>query len=62
MRNTTERPEAIEHGKVKLVGTDENKIISEVTELIENTSYYNSFLKKANPYGDGTASVKIVNF
>ncbi len=62
MRNTTERPEAVAHGKVKLVGTNQIKIINEVSSLMDNESYYKSFLKKANPYGDGKASEKIVKY
>ena len=61
MRDTTERPEAVEYGKVKLVGVDSIKIVDELTKLIENNSYYQSFTKNANPYGDGTAAKKIIN-
>jgi len=60
MRNTTERPEAISAGTVKLVGTDYNKIISEVADLIENENSYNMMAKAINPYGDGKASKRIV--
>lgn len=62
MRDTTERPEAVEFGKVKLVGTNTNLIINEVSKLLEDKLYYKSFLKNANPYGDGTASEQIINF
>ena len=62
MRDTTERPEAVEFGKVKLVGTNTNLIINEVSKLLEDKLYYQSFLKNANPYGDGTASEQIINF
>ena len=62
MRDTTERPEAVEFGKVKLVGTNTNLIVNEVSKLLEDKLYYKSFLMNANPYGDGTASVQIINF
>ncbi len=62
MRNSTERPEALAYNKVKLVGTNKTKIIFEVSELINNESYYKSFLKEGNPYGDGKAAKKIVKF
>jgi len=62
MRNTTERPEAIEAGTVKLVGTDERKIIKEVELLLKNPSKYHEMSKSKNPYGDGRASKKIVDF
>ena len=62
MRDTTERPEAVAYGKVKLVGTKTENIINEVSDLVENESYYKSFLKNANPYGDGKASQNIINF
>ena len=62
MRDTTERPEAVEFGKVKLVGTNINLIVKEVSKLIDDKSYYNSFLANVNPYGNGTASKKIINF
>ena len=56
MRENTERPEGIEAGTCKLVGTNEGKIISEVSMLVENSEYYNSFSKITNPYGEGNAS------
>lgn len=62
MRDTTERPEAVEFGKVKLVGTNTNLIVNEVSKLLEDKSYYKSFLVNANPYGNGTASEQIINF
>lgn len=62
MRNTTERPEAVKAGTVKLVGTDYNKISEEVTKLILDTNYYNKMSKSINPYGDGLASRRIVNY
>ena len=60
MRETTERPEALEAGTVKLVGTDYNKIISEVSTLLDDKDYYNKMSKAVNPYGDGNASIRIV--
>lgn len=59
MRDTTERPEALIAGTVKLVGTDKNKIISEVSRLLEDRDYYNSMSKAINPYGDGSAAEQI---
>jgi len=61
MRNTTERPEGVKAGGVKLVGTEKNKIINETIKLIENRSIYNKMSKSSNPYGDGKASERIVN-
>lgn len=60
MRNTTERPEALDAGTVKLVGTDKDLIIKEVSQLIDDTSYYNNMSKANNPYGDGKACDRIV--
>ena len=60
MRDTTERPEALEAGTVKLVGTDYNKIVSEVSMLLENKEYYDTMSKAVNPYGDGLACGRIV--
>ena len=62
MRNTTERPEAVEAGTVKLVGTDKEKIIREVSKLIEDKNEYDKMSKAINPYGDGKASQKIIKF
>ena len=59
MRDTTERPEALKAGTVKLVGSDYNKIISEVSSLIEDESAYEKMSRAVNPYGDGKASEKI---
>lgn len=61
MRDTTERPEALEAGTVKLVGTDYDKIVSEVSELLNNAHYYDRMSKAVNPYGDGKACIRIVN-
>ena len=60
MRDTTERPEALQAGTVKLVGTDFNRIINEVSDLIENPLYYKKMSDAVNPYGDGKASERIV--
>ena len=61
MRDTTERPEALEAGTVKLVGTDYEKIVSEVSDLLNNQEYYDTMSKAVNPYGDGLACGRIVN-
>jgi UDP-N-acetylglucosamine 2-epimerase (non-hydrolysing) len=61
MRNNTERQEALSAGTVKLVGTDYEKIINEVSLLLENEMYYETMSKAKNPYGDGMASSRIVN-
>ena len=61
MRDTTERPEALDAGTVKLVGTDYDKIVSEVSMLLENQEYYDTMNKAVNPYGDGLACGRIVN-
>ena len=60
MRDTTERPEALEAGTVKLVGTDYNKIIDEVSALLENDEYYEKMSKAVNPYGDGYSCSRIL--
>lgn len=60
MRDTTERPEALEAGTVKLVGTNYERIVHEVSELIENQEYYDRMSKAVNPYGDGLACRRIV--
>lgn len=61
MRDTTERPEAVEAGTVKLVGTNHLKIITEVSKLLENIEYYDKMSKAINPYGDGKACERIVS-
>ena len=61
MRDTTERPEALEAGTVKLVGTDYNKIVTEVSMLLDDKDAYNAMSKAVNPYGDGFACSRIVN-
>lgn len=62
MRTNTERPEALDAGTVKLVGTEYDKIVNEVSELLENEEYYNKMSKAVNPYGDGLSCERIVNF
>ena len=61
MRDTTERPEALEAGTVKLVGTDYDRIINEVSTLLENKDYYEKMSQAVNPYGDGLACSRIVD-
>ena len=61
MRNTTERPEALEAGTVKLVGTNHDLIVNEVSRLLEDQAYYDKMSKAVNPYGDGLACGRIVN-
>lgn len=60
MRDTTERPEALEAGTVKLVGTDYNKIIDGVSRLLDDSAYYEQMSRAVNPYGDGKACLRIV--
>ncbi|WP_221658060.1 non-hydrolyzing UDP-N-acetylglucosamine 2-epimerase [Bacteroides salyersiae] len=60
MRDTTERPEALSSGTVHLVGTDYNKIVSEVSNLLDNEKEYKKMSKAVNPYGDGKACNRIV--
>lgn len=62
MRDTTERPEAVTAGTVKLVGTDYNKIIEEVSALLDNDVHYKKMSMAINPYGDGQACSRIVTF
>ncbi|MEA4994968.1 MAG: UDP-N-acetylglucosamine 2-epimerase (non-hydrolyzing) [Petrimonas sp.] len=62
MRDTTERPEAVDAGTVKLVGTNYELIVSEVSKLLDDENYYNSMAKANNPYGDGKASDRIIKF
>lgn len=62
MRDTTERPEALDAGTVKLVGTDYDKIVNEVSQLLEDEEVYEKMSKAVNPYGDGMACVRIVEF
>lgn len=60
MRDTTERPEALDAGTVKLVGMDYERIIAEISRLLDDEVWYNQMSKAINPYGDGTASRRIV--
>lgn len=62
MRDTTERPEALESGTVHLVGTDYDKIVNEVSTLLEDADAYEKMSKAVNPYGDGHACERIVDF
>jgi UDP-N-acetylglucosamine 2-epimerase (non-hydrolysing) len=59
MRAVTERPEAVEAGTVKMVGTDTTKIVHQVTELLKDETAYASMSKAHNPYGDGMAAARI---
>lgn len=61
MRDTTERPEALESGTVHLVGTDYDKIVTEVSVLLEDTAAYEKMSKAVNPYGDGNACRRIID-
>lgn len=61
MRDTTERPEAVEAGTVELVGTDKALIIKKVNDLINDKNKYELMSKAHNPYGDGNAAKKVVN-
>ncbi|KUM52467.1 non-hydrolyzing UDP-N-acetylglucosamine 2-epimerase [Rheinheimera sp. EpRS3] len=61
MRDTTERPEAVEAGTVKLVGTDQAKIVAEVSKLLTDKAYYDSMSFAHNPYGDGKACQRIID-
>lgn len=62
MRDTTERPEAVEAGTVKLVGTDYERIVHEISKLLEDRAYYQAMSEAVNPYGDGYACGRIVDF
>ena len=62
MRDTTERPEALDAGTVKLVGTDYDKIVHEVSTLLDDETAYEKMSMAVNPYGDGLACGRIVNF
>lgn len=61
-RETTERPEAVEEGTVLLVGANTEKIIVQTQKLLDNTGYYDNMSQLHNPYGDGKAAARIVNF
>ena len=60
MRDTTERPEALEAGTVRLVGTDYERIMEEVSALLDNLAHYDEMSHAVNPYGDGKACPRIV--
>ena len=62
MRNTTERPEALDAGTVKLVGTDHDLIVNEVSKLLEDQVYYDNMSHAVNPYGDGKACKRISSY
>lgn len=62
MRDTTERPEALSAGTVKLVGTNYTQIVEEVSSLLEDENHYKQMSMAVNPYGDGLACSRIVNF
>ncbi len=62
MRNTTERPEAVDEGTVILVGTDKHKILSEASRLLNDIDFYNQMSGKYNPYGDGKSSYRIIEY
>ncbi len=62
MRDNTERPEGVESGVVKLVGTKREVIVKEAMALLDDADYYTSISQKANPFGDGTAAFKIAEF
>lgn len=62
MRNTTERPEAVTAGTVKLVGTDRKKIVMETSKLLDNQGIYHKMSKAHNPYGDGKACDRVLKF
>lgn len=62
MRDTTERPEALEAGTVKLVGTNYDTIVNEVSTLLDDTSHYTEMSQAVNPYGDGKACERITHF
>lgn len=62
MRNTTERPEALEAGTVRLVGTDYDKIVNTVSTLLDDNDCYMSMSNAVNPFGDGKASFRIVDY
>lgn len=62
MRNTTERPEAVDAGTVKLVGTDYDAIVDNVSKLLTDRNLYNKMSKATNPYGDGKACERIIRY
>jgi UDP-N-acetylglucosamine 2-epimerase (non-hydrolysing) len=60
MREVTERPEAVDAGTVRLVGTDRDRIVAEATRLLDDPVAYHEMSRAHNPYGDGLASRRIV--
>ena len=62
LRDTTERPEAVKSGAVKLVGTSKEKIVGETQKLLDSKQHYEKMLSGENPYGDGRASERIIKF
>lgn len=62
LRNETERPEAVEAGTVRVVGPNRERIVQEAGELLENPKAYETMARATNPYGDGKASIRIVEF
>lgn len=62
MRDTTERPEAVDAGTIMLVGAETNSIVANVSRLLDHETHYNKMAYAHNPYGDGNASLKIVHF
>ena len=60
-RETTERPEALSVGATKLIGTDPDRVVSEVRELLTSREAYEAMQVDANPYGDGRAAERVVN-
>ena len=61
MRDTTERPEGVDAGTLRLVGTDEETIYTSFKELLENSEEYNKMSHACNPYGDGHACKRIAD-
>lgn len=61
MRDTTERPEGVEYGTIKLVGTNERKIVEETTNLLRNYADYDRMSQSLSPYGDGNASQRVID-
>jgi UDP-N-acetylglucosamine 2-epimerase (non-hydrolysing) len=62
MRETTERPEGVTAGTAKLIGTDTQRIIDEVSTLLDDEAAYSAMARAHNPFGDGTASQQIARF
>ena len=59
-RNDTERPEAVEAGTAKLIGTNRERIVSESLQLLDDAAHYGSMSRAHNPYGDGKANERII--